>query len=320
MYEYKLTTRSFSHLIQSDPSSRDEPVELFGKKEVEDESIRELRNFAYSESDRILYITQAYKDNSAILRYDTSNPNLSIFKLGKGSDCIHPYGLALSSENLYVSCQDTNNVVRYATTTLSTTENTTDHKLQGEVVYNTTDPRGVAVSHTTNLLFVAERHKGTVAVLDTRNNKKQTTIDLSGAQTHNDSPTNKTKPQPIGLAVSEGSFVSPRLFVGDKTSGKILVFEMDFWDRSFTQRYILQSVDLTHPAGLSINGRFLYVACQDSKQVMTFDLENLKATAKVVIKTSDLPYDSPEGSPEGILVLDHDVPSMNSYEFTSRIH
>lgn len=292
-------------------------------------NVRELRNFAYDEIRKVVYITQAYQGNSSLLRYDASSspPSLASFKLEK--TCVHPYGLALGGEDVYVSCQDTKNVVRYDAGEFSDTENTADRRVKGKQVYNTTslDPRAVAFSDVIfpgqSLLFVADRDTSSVIVLDVNKYTKTHTINL------NDPQSSHKQAKPIGVAVQDGDpWSEPRVFVGDETSGKVFVFQRK--DDSFEQVWAFHSEEnLSHPAGLSIHNNLLYVACQKKKHVITFDLTDPDQKPTVVIKSKHLPNDfsdSPDFSessdspdsddfgPEGILVLDDYIQPMTSAE------
>lgn len=226
---------------------------LFGKKLANAVDTRELRGMSLfmhkTDTTPSLIALNAYKKDSKIIEYKNvcsrHRGDLEVWRELHDHRCVHPYAITVLHDHAYLSCQTSNNVVRY---------HLNNPKMHGEEVMKVDSPRALAVSEGRKWLYVAERFQQRVVVYS-----------LSSNQIVGSFHVNK----PVGVVLSDDE---SKVYVGNRKTGHIEVFD------ALTFKHIdhLSHTEIEHPAGMAIDDGYLYVVCQKNHHVIAFDLNTGK--------------------------------------------
>lgn len=234
-------------LDPSDPQAPGEPV-----LDVGDENPHLLRCMV-QDFDGSLLVANAYVKDSRILRYgDCSADSMRQFVETVASHkkerlLVHPYGIALSGMDLFVTTQDTGAILRYSLR--DTGESPTSYVLGRKA-----DLRGLV--QWKECVFAAEKKGGVV-------------YRMCGGE--------GLKPfvairKPIGLAVDPDRQL---LLVGSRyrKDPKVVAFDLSSPAPQPVKEF--RYAGMTHPAGLAIaSGGRLIVAAQNLRRILEFDIES----------------------------------------------
>lgn len=253
------------------------------------EPTRELRGMLLDEPTGHLFVANAFSGDSKILRFgacaaDGSRPFIErVFPWIGSSLLVHPYGLAIQSGSLYATTQDTGSIVgvrlRGGAERLGGAESAREAAAapeEGRAVERSIAFGGAGarvafrgLASFEGCLFAAE--EGSDAVFRLCNGALTATIPIR---------------KPIGLVVDP---IRRLLFVGSREARGARVVALDLDSPSFSEVQRFTRPQMTHPAGLALDGDRLYVAEQDARQLLEFDIPSGKLNRVVVDGLPDAP-------------------------------
>lgn len=224
---------------------------LFGQMQASRVSVHELRGMILfpdvhtnKDSPLSLLTLNGYQGDSKILSYN--NPclarqgTLEVWR--EMTECLHPYAIRILDEQAYVTCQTSNEVLRYKVDRPD---------LGGEVVFTVEEPRAIAASKKRHWLYVAERWSKRVLVFDTVSNQSIGSMAVE---------------KPIGVVLDA---FEQKVYVGSRKTGHVVIFDAV----TFVPQGSFSHERMVHPAGMVIDDGYLYVICQRNRHVIAFDLE-----------------------------------------------
>ena len=236
--------------------AEDHGYRLFGKKLANAVGTRELRGMSLymhrkqpQNTTPSLIALNAYRKDSKIIEYKNvcsrHRGDLEIWRELPEEKCVHPYAITVLHEHAYISCQTSNNIIRY---------HLDSPEMPGEQVMAIDSPRALVASEARDWLYVAERFAQRVVVYSLTTNK------IIGSFSVN---------KPVGVVLSDDE---SKVYVGNRKSGQIEVFDA----LTFKKVGHHEHEEIEHPAGMAIDEGFLYVVCQKNHHVIAFNLETGK--------------------------------------------
>lgn len=256
------------HVLQHEPT---EPTRL-------------LRGMLLDEPSGHLFVANAFALDSKILRFGKCSHNGSrpfverVAPRIAASRLVHPYGLAILTDEIFATTQDTGSIVSVVMSGRAeggtkaqepALERRQDRALErsysfGEVGREVAF-RGLASFE--GCLYAAE--KGSNSVLKLCNGILEASIPVR---------------RPVGVVVDARRRL---LFVGSKWARRprVVALELD----GFREVAEYAREGLTHPAGIAVDGDRLLVAAQDARQLLEFDIPSGRFNRVVVDGLPDAP-------------------------------
>lgn len=222
-------------------------------------TLDELRGLLVLPSGSLL-VANANKDSSKLIEYGACSSS-SLARayqstvVGSGGSLVHPYGLAISGSNVFVSNQDTYSVVVYSNGVWSPdlfVQYTSDDDVRGLTV----DGSGV--------LYVAVEETG-VLRYNSSTRSKIGTIDCDDC---------------IGMFYDS---TTNAVFIG--SNGKDEVYQYGVAEGKVVRTF--KYTGLSHPAGLVVYGGALFVNAQTAGKILQFDVATGDFVSAIVSSVPD---------------------------------
>lgn len=125
-------------------------------------------------------------------------------------------------------------------------------------------PDGIAYASKENKLYVSDLHGQSDTVIDAKTNQRLTAIELGG-----------------GAGNSQYDASSDRIFV--TVDGREELAEIDPTTDQVAARYPLTGCKGSHGLLIDSENRLAFVACEENKKLVVFDLQTKKATATLAV-------------------------------------
>jgi len=207
---------------------------------AENSDFSELRGMFIDPQTQDLYVANAYKLNSLLLKFSACGDDGLRSYLGAfaSKGLFHPYGIALWNKTIFASNQDSNDVSYF----------TNKGKFLGTFIGEVGSPRGLTIDSKGNV-YVSSEEMNAVMVF----NKQGAFVSKINVDT------------PIGLYYDHPS---NSLFIGSNGDDQnVLVYNIT---TSKLSSKTFSNDNMSHPAGIVVQGNDLYVIGQKSMNLLHF--------------------------------------------------